>query len=198
MSDVKFNLKPVIKQPRKKKSITDNCTTISNYEKETGIFLSGYKYQPNLTSKLDNLEEIHFDQALLNEIILWKINRYATFTKALLEKIESVKKFKQGEHRKGDKVLFDLLKIKGVDLAMASTILRFRNPEVYQIIDRHAYRAIYGVKYPLYPASSSYQKIDVYFDYLDMLIQISKEKRLEYKSLDRLLYEFDKQLNGKL
>jgi thermostable 8-oxoguanine DNA glycosylase len=83
-----------------------------------------------------------------------------------------------------------LLDIHGVDLAMASTILRFRNPEVFQIIDRHAYRAIYGVKYPLYSMSSNQRKIEAYFEYLDKLLELSQKKGLEFRTLDRLLYEF--------
>lgn len=201
MSDVKFNLKPVPKKKSRRftRSVSsDEYSTISDYEKDAMVFLSNYNYQPNLTAKLDNLEQIAFDQTLLNEIILWKVNRYATISEDLLQGIDSLNKFKHGQHRKGEKVLSDLLKVKGVDLAMASTILRFRNPDVYQIIDRHAYRAIYGAKYPLYPASPSYRKIELYFEYLDKLVQISKQKGLKFRTLDRLLYEFDKQLNGKL
>jgi len=201
VSDVKFNLKPVPKKKSRRtiRSVSsDEYSTISDYEKDTNVFLSDYNYQPSLTIKLDNLEEKSFDQTLLNEIILWKVNRYATFSEKLRSKIDSVKHLRQGEQRKGENVLSDLLKVKGVDIAMASTILRFRNPDVYQIIDRHAYRAVYGAKYPLYPASPVTKKLELYFKYLDKLVNISKIKGIEYRTLDRLLYEFDKQLNGKL
>ena len=201
MSDVRFDLKPVPKRPSRKYRINiknGSFTKITDYEKDSKVFLSDYEYQPALTDKLDKLDEETFNQELLNEILLWKVNRYATFDKEILDQIDSVKDYKLGEHRKGMNVLHGLLKIKGVDIAMASTILRFRNPEVYQIIDRHAYRAVYGSKYPLYPSSSPYQKVDLYFDYLDELITIAEEKGIEFKTIDRLLYEFDKQLNGKL
>jgi thermostable 8-oxoguanine DNA glycosylase len=201
MSDSKWNLKPVSKKPSRKLRHTvagDDYSVIGDYEKDSQIFLSDYRYQPKLTLKLDNLAGKSFDQELLNEIILWKVNRYATINEELLNKIDSLKILKQGEHRKGERVLSELLKVKGVDIAMASTILRFRNPDVYQIIDRHAYRALYGAKYPLYAASPPYKKIALYFEYIDKLVEVSKQKQLEYKTLDRLLYVFDKQLNGKL
>ena len=201
MSDVKFNLKPTVKKPSRKyryRAPSDKYIVIGEYNKDSRDFLSEYKYQPKLTTKLDNLAGKSFDQELLNEIILWKVNRYATINEELLGKLDSLKKLRRGEHRKGEKVLLELLKVKGVDIAMASTILRFRNPDVYQIIDRHAYRAIYGAKYPLYATSPSDRKIGLYFDYIDKLIEISMKKGLEYKTLDRLLYVFDKQLNGKL
>lgn len=37
-------------------------------------FLHKYKYQPDLTAKLDALETLQFTQALINEIVLWKNN----------------------------------------------------------------------------------------------------------------------------
>jgi hypothetical protein len=40
-------------------------------------FLDSYRYQPNLTRKLDALGSASFDQEIINEIVLWKVNRYA-------------------------------------------------------------------------------------------------------------------------
>lgn len=85
-----------------------------------------------------------------------------------------------------------LLNVNGVDLPMASTILRFTNPKVFQIIDRHAYRAVYGKKYPLYQATPTARKISLYFDYIDELIELCKLKGLTSATIDRLLYIFDK------
>ena len=56
---------------------------------------------------------------------------------------------KPNQHRKGESVPTALLGIYGVDLAMASTILPLRNPAVFQIVDRHAYRTVYGCEYTL-------------------------------------------------
>ena len=83
-------------------------------------------------------------------------------------------------------------------MPMASALLRFRNPNVFQIIDRHAYRAVYGASYPLYPTSDPSRKILVYFDYLDQLVDLSKTKGVAFRDLDRALYMLDKEHNGRL
>ena len=95
-------------------------------------------------------------------------------------------------------MLATLLGESGVDLPMASTFLRFRNPRAFQIIDRHAYRAVYGEDYPLYSSSSDSAKIDLYFRYLDALFALAESKNVEFDILDRVLYILDKQVNGKL
>ena len=95
-------------------------------------------------------------------------------------------------------MLEELLDAHGVDLAMASTFLRFRNPSVFQIIDRHAFRAIYGRDYKMYPATSPKKKIEVYFAYIDELRSLCDAKGLRFETVDRILYEFDKKTNGSL
>ena len=85
-----------------------------------------------------------------------------------------------------------------MDLPMASTILRFVNPEVFQIIDRHAYRAVYEKKYPLYTSTPTEKKLSVYFDYIDELIKLCEFRAIAFTTIDRLLYIFDKKNNGKL
>ena len=161
-------------------------------------FLAEYNYQPGLTEKLDSLAEIPIDQEILNEIVLWKVNRYVFLDKSIMEEFEQLKGLNPGEHRKADLILKLMLDQKGVDLPMASTFMRFRNPRVFQIIDRHAYRAIFDKKYPLYQSSSPDQKASVYFDYLDEVITLCKRKTLRFETVDRLLYIFDKRKNGQL
>ena len=84
---------------------------------------------------------------LLNEIVLWKVDRYVSLESDQLCRISALATLKPEEHRRARSILEELLDIHGVDLAMASTVLRFRNPAVFQIIDRHAYRALYGRDY---------------------------------------------------
>jgi len=174
MSDVNFYLEPVKKRPSRRSKINENHVSARiayDYKDDINKFLTDYNYQNKLTKYLDNLEEYNFDQSLINEIVLWKLNRYVSLNKQILTEIDALTKLRNGQHRKSEDVLEKLLDIHGVDLAMASTILRFRNPEVFQIIDRHAYRAIYGVKYPLYSMSSNQRKIEAYFEYLDKLLE---------------------------
>jgi len=47
-------------------------------------YLRRYKQQPELTPRLDGLGQTKFTQATINEIVLWKVNRYAFLTPAIL------------------------------------------------------------------------------------------------------------------
>ncbi|WP_456376872.1 hypothetical protein [Lutibacter sp.] len=94
----------------------------------------GFKYQDSLTKKLDSSTE-NFNQDKLNEIVLWKVNRYAEFDESLINLINSIDKNESEINiDKTREILKELLKTNGVQLAMASTILRYRNPNIYQII----------------------------------------------------------------
>ncbi len=161
-------------------------------------FLDDYRYQPKLTESLDALDPEPFGQTLIDKIVLWKVNRYAPLSPKALEELNSVVHLESGSHKSAYSVIAALLQEPGVDLPMASTFLRFRNPRTFQIIDRHAYRAVSGSSYPLFSGSRDEAKIDLYFRYLDDLVDIARAKNLEFRTLDRLLYVFDKQINGKL
>jgi thermostable 8-oxoguanine DNA glycosylase len=170
----------------------------SEFSGDLNTFLAFYNYQPELTKRLDNLENASIDQSLINEIVLWKVNRYVRIGDGDMEQLKNLKVLKAGEHKRGNEVLKALMGINGVDLPIASTILRFINPKVFQIIDRHAYRAVYGKKYPLYQATPTERKISLYFEYISDLIDLCKSKGLAFTTIDRLLYIFDKKNNGKL
>ena len=157
-----------------------------------------YSYQPELTQKLNGIGHVDFGQPLINEIVLWKVNRYAPLSPNTLAALNGLNNLEPKNHRDGESAIKSLLREPGVDLPMASTLLRFKNPRVFQIIDRHAYRAFYGEDYSLYPASGLDKKTEVYFKYLDELIKFSKSKNVDFQILDRVLYVFDKQQNGKL
>ena len=99
-------------------------------------FLNDYKYQPELTGRLDRLDSQPFTQVVVNEIVLWKVNRYALLSPATLKLLNSLVGLQPGSHRAARDVILALLGERGVDLPMASTLLRFRNPSTFQIIDR--------------------------------------------------------------
>lgn len=161
-------------------------------------FLCDYNYQPQLTIDLDSLGSESFTQETIDKVVLWKVNRYVHMSADVLASLDSLQALPRGSHRRAIDVLEHLLKIHGVDLPMASTILPFRNPSVFQIIDKHACRAVYGRKYPFYPTTPSAWKVDGYLDYLDRLVDLCDVKGLHFETVDRLLYEFDKEKNGKL
>ena len=157
-----------------------------------------YQYQPELTRRLDKLKSRQLTQNLVNEIVLWKVNRYVAPSGKTMRSLNKIKGLKRGEHRKAKAAIENLLSESGIGLPIASTLLRFRNPNTFQIIDRHAYRAMYGRKYALTKKSPLKTQIDTYFQYLDDLIAISNKKGVDYKLLDRVLYVFDRKHNGKL
>ena len=161
-------------------------------------FLQDYRFQPDLTRRLDSSTAAPLDQATVNEIVLWKVNRYVCLKGPTLERLNGVAEIPRGAHRQALEVLALLLDTRGVDLPMASTFLRFRNPRAFQIIDRHAYRAVYGRSYPIRGTSPLEAKRTVYFEYLDDLIDLARAQGLEFEVLDRILYMFDKSQNGPL
>ena len=83
---------------------------------------------------------------------------------------------------------------KGVRLAMASTILRFKNPNVYQIIDQRVYRFLYGEELK-YSDTNINEQINIYLDYLQKLKAVCIEFNLDFKTADRILYSMDKIYN---
>lgn len=181
-----------------KKRRVDRITTATQFSGDLSAFLDDYTYRPGLTGRLDRIDAADFTQQLINEIVLWKVNRYVCLTTELLREIGQLRYLRRGQHRGAGSVLNKLLDCRGVDLAMASTILRFRNPAVFQIVDRHAYRAVYGKAYPLSTKCGTDRKVTLYFDYLDALVALCAAKGLAFKTVDRALYIFDKRENGSL
>jgi hypothetical protein len=158
--------------------------------------LQQYSYHPELTTRLDSLKPEDFGREILYEIVLWKLSRYPYVKPELLEQLKCVSALSPKEHEKARQTIDTLLRSPGIALPMASTILRFLNPSVFQIIDDRAYRALLPgrAKYPSKPAkiTDDYIKtsIDIYFAYLQELHKVSSEK-LPFESADRILYQLD-------
>tara|TARA_Y100000385_G_C12991583_1_gene593063 strand:+ start:201 stop:758 length:558 start_codon:yes stop_codon:yes gene_type:complete len=175
-------------------------TINANFKLEKGKDLD-FKYQEELTEKLDETNS-KFTQAILNEIVLWKVNRYALFNSTLINEINTISSWKVLNEEKTRELLTSLLKIKGVQLAMASTILRFRNPNIFQIIDKRAYRVINkGKTLKLTPIKDTSRlktidhQIDLYLEYLEKIKNVSKILNISFCHADRVLYNIDKRIN---
>jgi hypothetical protein len=141
-----------------------------------------FKYQESLTKKLDSSTE-DFSQEKLNEIVLWKVNRYAKFDENLIELINSIDKDETKiDLDKTKEILKCLLKTNGVQLAMASTILRYRSPNIYQIIDQRVYRVIYEnqiLELNTYPSEKNLNfQIELYIKYLYDLSAICTDLKI--------------------
>jgi thermostable 8-oxoguanine DNA glycosylase len=155
-----------------------------------------YNYQLSLTSKLDSLDA-DFNQEIINEIVLWKINRYAAIDQETFALINQIKK--SDTEIKHDLVGSIFLKLlgrdqKGIRLAIASTILRFKNPKVYQIIDQRVYRFLYG-KELNYSVNDINEQICLYLDYLEKLKEVCRDCNIDFEIADRVLYTMDKIYN---
>jgi len=173
----------------------------SEYEMEVLNYKTkGFDYQKELTQKLDKTKS-QFNQELLNEIILWKVNRYALFNSTLINEINTISSWKVLNEEKTHEILTSLLKTKGVQLAMASTILRFRNPNIFQIIDQRAYRVIEGSPLKLSQINETSRdttinkQIKIYIDYLKKIKKECKKLDIDFDDADRVLYIIDKNIN---
>lgn len=158
-----------------------------------------FNYQESLTHQLDSIES-EFNQAILNEIVLWKVNRFADFDNQTLNVLNSININQEKlDIDKTKKVLTSLLKIKGVQLAMASTILRFKNPNIYQIIDQRVYRIIYKNKtlnIKTHPSEKNINnQIDLYILYLKDLKKVCSILKIPFNKSDRILFMADKRIN---
>lgn len=153
-----------------------------------------YKFQEELTKDLDKLEG-DFDQSVINEIVLWKVNRYAKVDDSQLALLNEIDKnsLELDEELTRD-ILIALLNCSGIQLAMASTILRFKNPQVYQIVDQRVFRFIYG-RTLQDELKKEKDQVKVYLDYLKKLKEVCKEKSIDFSKSDRVLYELDKKHN---
>ena len=164
------------------------------YSPDFNLSDENYNYQDELTKELDLYRE-DFDQNHINKIVLWKINRYAKLNEETIQLINSISPVEQSiDKEKTKKVLSALLKISGIGIPMASTILRFRNPHVYQIIDQRAYRILMGEELKL-SVTKMDENIKIYLDYLEKLRAFCFSVGKNFEEADRFLYEKDKKLN---
>jgi len=157
---------------------------------------TAYSYQNELTAKLDRLNT-DFNQATINEIVLWKVNRYAAIDIDTLSLINQIKKSDtQLNPELTEAILLRLLgkEQKGVRLAMASTILRFKNPTIYQIIDQRVFRFLYSRKLK-YSETNIKEQITIYLDYLQKLKDVCVEHSINFETADRVFYTMDKIYN---
>ncbi len=159
-----------------------------------------YTYQAQLTEVLDAFAG-EFTQEKINEIVLWKVNRYALLSEELFSLINKIKKSDRELNEDFTKEILSKLlatKTKGIQLPMASTILRFKNPYIYQIIDQRVYRIIMNENLKL-PRKIEDQII-FYLNYLQKLREVCIQYFIPFEEADRVLYALDKEkeVNGEI
>ncbi|MBE2289467.1 MAG: hypothetical protein IAE95_07935 [Chitinophagaceae bacterium] len=147
-----------------------------------------YKYQTELTKHLDDIQgELSYTNLL--EIILWKVNRFPSVDEQTLNKLNELRENYSTERAKG--VLVAFMNCKGIDLPVASTILRFTDPNRFQILDQRVFRLIYEEAELKIPFSIQ-KKVDLYFDYLQKLHHTCDTFSINFETADRVLYQIDK------
>ena len=155
-----------------------------------------YDYNPHLTKTLDSIKD-DFDQEIINMIVLWKVNRYPYVPEDLLTALNEIRNdIAIMKHH--EELLSRLLDCKGLQLPMASTFLRFRNPSLFQIIDQHVYRLLTGneLSLPVFPSEKNKKFIcETYFDYLGFSETKCKVLNIPFEQADRILYNADKRIN---
>lgn len=160
-----------------------------------------FNYQSTLTTRLDSLTD-EMDQRIINEIVLWKVNRYALLGDESLDLLNQINPNSiELDNELTERLLRVLLRTKGIQLAMASTILKFRNRKIYQIIDQRVYRILYGeeLKLRIHQNQKNVEtQITTYFAYLRKLREACGKLSIEFEFGDRILFEADKRINKSL
>ncbi|MHA8103783.1 hypothetical protein [Aquirufa nivalisilvae] len=158
-----------------------------------------FDYQTDLTCKLDSTTEL-FNQEIINEIVLWKVNRYVSLDRETLQMLNDIDpNSKVLDKEKTKSILKTLIQKKGIQLAMASTILRFKNKNIYQIIDQRVYRVIYKgkkLKLKTYPSDKNLdEQVNLYLQYINDLHDVCRNLDIPFDKSDRILFMVDKRIN---
>ena len=141
---------------------------------------------------------------IINSIVLWKINRQVDIGIELFIAIKTLNilpsNIKTNE-KEIKKIVFDLLEVKGVKIAMASTILKMFYPDSFPIIDQRAYRELNGEDLPdYYGASANQRYADLYFQYILDCHVYNKSvcPNINFDDIDKVLYQLDLEKGNKV
>jgi len=138
------------------------------------------------------------DMSNLNELLLWKANRNIKIDTSTIKLLNSIDiQNTEMDKEKTTKILEELLNTKGVRLVLASTILEYYNPDIYQIIDKRIYRLLYEKKIDLkynkkYPQSDWSDHIILYFKYLKDLREACVKHSVSFTNSDQVLPYIEK------
>lgn len=136
---------------------------------------------------------------IINSIVLWKINRQVTIDNSLImnirnfsKKLTSVDDIIENNGNKDElkNLLTGMLKCHGIRIAMASTILKMFNPNVFPIIDQRACRE--ATRNDLKVGNVD-KDVKNYIDYIGQVEKYRKTNcpEIEFSKMDALLYQID-------
>lgn len=187
----------------------NNCkifTLRSNYIKST----AGQKLS-DIDRKIRNNTYLAPEQLL--EIVLWKVNRTVQSQDVL--RILHHYKVSSWTYKRLNTIRYNITMrslcrelqfCHGVQLPMMSTILRFLNPLIFQIIDRRAYRVIMGhrLEYKIIDPPENRSNCEnadkntkKYIKYLEKihLFCARKNSKIKFHEFDQIAYQFDVESN---
>lgn len=159
----------------------------------------------DITARISNVQEKDYQENrdIINEIVLWKMNRRPSITEELIDAILGLNNISTPlqavESSQTGMVLEQLLQTKGIQLPMASTILHFYYPDVYPIIDQRAYRELYGIDYPKTMIKVS-SLVENYRNYIRDCHEYQQENcpEIAFSLIDKVLYQLDKEKGNKV
>ncbi len=129
-----------------------------------------------------------YTQEIINEIMLWKLSRYANLD-GVLELLNEVKQDSEYD----ENLVAKMIEVDGLSLATASTILRFKNKNIYQIIDQRVYRFLRCEGFNLELKNEKIpQAAETYTNYLSKLKIFCEESGVDFTESDMVLYEVDR------
>lgn len=143
-------------------------------------------------------EDYRENQDIINEIVLWKLNRRPQINEKVIEAIYKLEVIKTPieaiDSELTRDVLMLLLNSRGMKLPMASTVLHFYYPDIFPIIDQRAYRELYGKEYPNTKGKNQ-KLIDLYVQYIIDCNNFHQEMcpEIPFSKLDKILYQIDKE-----
>lgn len=169
-----------------------------NYQEVLNRFV--YEDETEIMDRISKVDKSNYreNKDIINEIVLWKINRRPRVEEDLidaiyeLEYIKSPKEAASSEMTK--QVVTKLLCSKGLQLPMASTVLHFYFPNVFPIIDQRAYRELYGEDYPKTTVKTE-TLVSLYVKYIADCYDYQQKNcsDIPFAKIDKILYQLDKE-----
>lgn len=166
-----------------------------------------YEDESDIFQRLKNVDKTDFGQNrnIINQIVLWKLNRSVNVSDDTLAELNSLGYLKSPLESLKDKkvksLIGKLLSSKGIKLAVASAILHFYYPEIFPIIDQRSYRELYDKEFPVYLDKNRREKYaNMYLKYIKDCYEYQQCNCPEapFSYIDKILYQIDKEKGNKV
>lgn len=177
-----------------------------NYKEIMNEYL--YESDREIKERARNVDASDYEQNrdLINEIVLWKLNRSVQIKDETIKKIHLLSQkvnhpLEAVNCTDVENVILELLDAKGIKIAMASTILHFYYPMIFPIIDQRAYRELTSDELPEYHGKDKNQKyMELYVDYIEKCYVFNTEilPEADFEYIDKILYQLDKDKKNKV